>query len=244
MDSLQKCAKAFDQLTRYQYHFVIGRKGQTLKFTVSFDPSDFHHLAGLHKLKDNVRLQTGQRSTIFRDVLDGKYPFEQIKHSAYFSEMEQRLTPLAHLVDFLDSNEIIFRYNEKANRFSAIQADYLLLNDVKEIPVYVFLAQRTGQETYVCRTLFPKTGKDYTVGQPKYTLLQKEKCNLITGETIVQYDRLSQKSSTDFLIILAPLRKCRNSLEYQAFPAFCVSEDTPHIMAYRSLIWRSKVVKP
>ena len=76
VDSLQKCAKAFDQLTRYQYHFVIGRKGQTLKFTVSFDPSDFHHLAGLHKLKDNVRLQTGQRSTIFRDVLDGKYPFE------------------------------------------------------------------------------------------------------------------------------------------------------------------------
>ena len=60
MDSLQKCAKAFDQLTRYQYHFVIGRKGQTLKFTVSFDPSDFHHLAGLYKLKDNVRLQTGQ----------------------------------------------------------------------------------------------------------------------------------------------------------------------------------------
>lgn len=133
MDSLQKCAKAFDQLTRYQYHFVIGRKGQTLKFTVSFDPSDFHHLAGLHKLKDNVRLQTGQRSTIFRDVLDGKYPFEQIKHSAYFREMEQRLTPLAHLEEFLDSNEIIFRYNEKANRFSAIQADYLLLNDVKEI---------------------------------------------------------------------------------------------------------------
>ena len=53
----------------------------------------------------------------------------------------------------------------------------------------------------------------------------------------------SVKSFTDFLIILAPLRKCRNCLEYQAFPAFCVSEDTPHIMAYRSLIWRSKVVK-
>ena len=111
--------------------------------------------------------------------------------------MEQRLTPLAHLEEFLDSNEIIFRYNEKANRFSAIQTDYLLLNDVKEIPVYVFLAQRTGQETYVCRTLFPKTGKDYTVGQPKYTLLQKEKCNLITGETIVQYDRLFMKNQAE-----------------------------------------------
>lgn len=41
MDSLQKCAKAFDQLTRYQYHFVIGRKGQTLKFTVSLTPRTF-----------------------------------------------------------------------------------------------------------------------------------------------------------------------------------------------------------
>ena len=54
-----------------------------------------------------------------------------------------------------------------------------------------------GQETYVCRTLFSKTGKDYTVGQPKYTLLQKEKCNLITGETIIQYDRLFMKNQAE-----------------------------------------------
>ena len=47
-----------------------------------------------------------------------------------------------------------------------------------------------------------------------------------------------EKSSTDFLIIFSNLRKCRKGLEYQAFPAFCVLEDTPHIMAYRSLTWR------
>ena len=52
------------------------------------------------------------------------------------------------------------------------------------------------------------------------------------------------KSYTDFLIIFLYLRKCWKGLLYQAFPAFCVLEDTPHIMAYRSLIWRSKVVKP
>ena len=48
----------------------------------------------------------------------------------------------------------------------------------------------------------------------------------------------SEKSSTDFLIIFSNLRKCWKGLLYQAFPAFCVSEDTPHIMAFRSLIWR------
>lgn len=47
-----------------------------------------------------------------------------------------------------------------------------------------------------------------------------------------------RKNSTDFLIIFSNLRKCWKGLLYQAFPAFCVSEDTPHIMAFRSLIWR------
>lgn len=44
---------------------------------------------------------------------------------------------------------------------------------------------------------FPKPVKTYTVGHPKYTLLQKEKCNLITGETIVQYDRLFMKNQAE-----------------------------------------------
>ena len=40
---------------------------------------------------------------------------------------------------------------------------------------------------------FPKTEKDYTEGQPRYTLLKKEKKNLKTGETEIQFDRLSLK---------------------------------------------------
>lgn len=38
---------------------------------------------------------------------------------------------------------------------------------------------------------FPKTAKDYAQGQPRYTLLKKEKHNMITGETVIQYDRLT-----------------------------------------------------
>lgn len=51
---------------------IVGRKGKTLDFTITFDPADFHHLAGLHKLKDNVRFQTGKRSDILKEILDGK----------------------------------------------------------------------------------------------------------------------------------------------------------------------------
>lgn len=51
MDLLQKCAQEFDRLVPYQYYVIIGRKGKTLEFTISFDRADFHHLAGLHKPK-------------------------------------------------------------------------------------------------------------------------------------------------------------------------------------------------
>lgn len=195
MNLLQQCAKEFDHLISYQYQIIIGRKGKTLGFRISFDRSDFHHLAGLHKLKDNVRFQTGKRSDIFKEILEGRLTFSQAKQSAFFDEMKLRLLPLTQLEHFLDSNEIIFRYNAKANTFSAIQADYLLQNNFEGTPVYLFLSQRSDGDTQVCRTFFPKTGKDYTQGQPRYTLLKKEKRNLITNEAIVQYDRLTPKDT-------------------------------------------------
>ena len=113
--------------------------------------------------------------------------------SAFFQQMESRLKPLAQLEEFLDSNKIIFRYNYKVHTFSAIQADYLLQNDFEGQPVYLFLAQRTGDNTQVCRTFFPKSEKDYAQGQPQYTLLKKEKINQKTGDIIIQYDRLTPK---------------------------------------------------
>ena len=69
MDLLFQCATGFQNLLGYQYCFLIGRKGKTVSFTVSFDPADFHHLAGLHKLKDNVRFTAGKRDKIFSDIL-------------------------------------------------------------------------------------------------------------------------------------------------------------------------------
>lgn len=193
MDLLQTCAEGFELLLPYQYHIIAGRKGKTLEFTISFDRADFHHLAGLHKLTDNVRFLTGKRDSIMQEVLSGRLTLSHAQQSAFFWQMESRLKPLAHLEEFLDSNEIIFRYNSKVHTFSLIQADYLLQNDFEGNSVYLFLVRRTGGDTQVCRTFFPKAGKDYAEGQPRYTLLKKDNINLKTGKTIVQYDRLTPK---------------------------------------------------
>jgi hypothetical protein len=52
MDIIQECAFAFQKLLSYEYHFVIGRKGKMKEFYLNFNKADFHHLVGLHKLKD------------------------------------------------------------------------------------------------------------------------------------------------------------------------------------------------
>ena len=41
---------------------------------------------------------------------------------------------------------------------------------------------------------------DYTKNQMQYTLLKKEKINLNTGETIVQYDRLTPKTTKNDIV--------------------------------------------
>ena len=193
MDLLQQCAFAFKQLLSIEYHFTIGRKGKSRSFILNFDPADFHHLAGLHKIKDNARFFAGKRSDIFQEILAGQLTYKQVARSNYFSEMKERLTPLSQLESFLDQNQIIFHYNEKANKFSLIKADYLLTNQLEAIPLYLFLSQRTDSHKQVCRTFFPKDKLDYTIGQPHYALLKKEKINTHTEECIIQYTQTTPK---------------------------------------------------
>lgn len=51
MDLLAKCASNYQKLMDYEYHFTLGRKGKLVELVLKFSESDFHHLAGLHKLK-------------------------------------------------------------------------------------------------------------------------------------------------------------------------------------------------
>lgn len=113
MDLLKKCALAYSNLLIYEYHFVIGRKGITKEFYLSFEKSDFHHLLGLHKLKDITQVQRGMRDKIFDQIIKGMISIELIKKSSYYEKMEERIIPLIGLEKMLDDNHIIFRYNEK-----------------------------------------------------------------------------------------------------------------------------------
>jgi hypothetical protein len=190
MDKLQECAKAFEKLLDKKYHIIVGRKGKTIDIALAFEVEDFHHLMGLHKLKD-IEALAGKRGKVYRDALSGRISLSSLEKSTHFSQIENRIEPFSDLEKILDDNRLVFRYNEKAHSFSRIQAEFLLSTPYMAHEIYVFLDRKDVEEQFFCRSFFPKENKDYTVGQPAYTLLYKEKITISTGEKEIQYDRLS-----------------------------------------------------
>jgi len=111
-------------------------------------------------------------------------------------QIENRFTPLSYIEQIFDSNKLIFRYNEKQNQFSLIETDYLLSTAFSGNDIYIFIKEKETVGRFFCRSFFPKEKKDYTIGQPQYTLLFKEKITVSTGEKVIQYDRLTPKSDS------------------------------------------------
>lgn len=192
MDKLSECARAYEKLLDIQYKIVIGRKGKTEELCIRFSKWDFHHLAGLGKLKD-LRIARKNRLLVFDDILEGRTTCETISASRYIGQIENRFAPLMHIEDLLDDNRLIFRYNAKLNQFSLIEADYLLSAPHEGNDIYIFLAEDKDKGLYFCRSFFPREQKDYTKGQAAWTMLYKEKTRLSTGETQIQYDRLTPR---------------------------------------------------
>ncbi len=194
MDQLLRCAAAYHKLLDITYKIILGRKGQRSELQIIFEPVSFHHLIGLHKLTD-LRIARANREKVFLDILNGKITYNFISQSKYFQLIERRFLPFSSLESLLDQNRLVFRYNMKSNRFSLIEADYLLSTPFIENDVYIFLAKHEDTEQYFCRSFFPKEQKDYTKGQAVCTMLYKEKICLSKGTVQIQYDRLTSKET-------------------------------------------------
>lgn len=93
MDLLMKCACKYQQLMAYEYRFTLGRKGKMTEILLRFSDTDFHHLAGLHKLKD-ISIARANRSTVFRHILDGHITYDTISKSRFLPEIQSRLDSL------------------------------------------------------------------------------------------------------------------------------------------------------
>ena len=141
-------------------------------------------------MTDRITVLFGDRAQLFHKILNCTITVQQIESSKFYPYIKARVEYLTYLEQIMDSNETVFKYNPRLEVFSAIQADFLMKNEVQSCNIFAFLSQDKSNGKYFCRSFFPQTDKDYSEGQTKWTLLYKKKIRKSTGEEIVLCDRL------------------------------------------------------
>ncbi len=190
MDKLQLKAYSFKQLLDYEYKIMLGRKGKITEIILDFEPSDFFHLIGLHKLTD-VLSGNMATSKLFYKCLNGQITYSSIAKSCFFDKLGKRFEYFDKLEEMLDRNDMIFKCNTNNMRsFSRIIADFELKNIYEELIFYVFIEKRIHSDRQYCKSFINDNIVDYTYGQSKMTLLYKEKINKKTGKSVIQYSRI------------------------------------------------------
>ena len=159
---------------------------------ISFEKFHFYHLAGLQYLTDIHELDN-QREIVFDWILSESIKTERIESSQFYSKIKDRVHYLAQLESIFDSNDTVFKYDEKENILtSQITGEYLMKNIVESRNIFTFL-DKTKDGKYYCRSFFPQSFKDYSYRQKNWTVLSKKKIFKKVGEVIVLYDYFADK---------------------------------------------------
>lgn len=202
-------AKAFENLLRYQYHFTLGRKGITTDIVLGFDKQDFHHLIGLHKLRD-YDVSRANREQVFDDILSGDITYDHISGSTFFDESQKRLNVFSQIESLIDTSKLIFKYNNRNNPGSQIEAEFFmkLLDNARQRISFLFIDTRQ-EGIFYCRSFFPFEFIDFSKNQRPYSILFQEKITVATGEHLVQMDRKQHASPS----IIKTLNQNRQSAQ-------------------------------
>ncbi len=122
MDLLD-AAKAYRELMKYRYTFLLGHKGKAETMTLEFTKEAFHHLAGLHK--KNLERVKNKKYALDYILDDGIIP-----QADFCDDILDRWNCICNLKYMIESNSLIFRLRNRALPGSCIRADYLVTDNV------------------------------------------------------------------------------------------------------------------
>lgn len=175
-DILYDAACAFQRLFDIRYNIVLGKKKKAQNLSVVFLDDNFHHLAGLHKLKRAYPFQALSSAKIFYQILKRGITSNTIEEDESFEKIKERLQCILHLENMLDDPKTMFFGYDKNKSFinSNLEANYLLKGYINENIVAFTFFIKSVSELYANST-FPLSNYDYTRGQTQYTTLFIEK---------------------------------------------------------------------
>ncbi len=180
--SIKSAALSYQKLFDYEYQFTVvrNRNTQPINICIRFDKSTFHHLCGLHKLKDIAVVRREKRESVFDKIIDGTYSDELFQKSTWYDEILDRIDCLEHLEAILDDKDTIFKFNPSANKSSKIDADYIIKNETLGLRYYFLVSQNDTDNFFFGRSCFTRgqNERDFTIGHTSYTILRKVKIDL------------------------------------------------------------------
>lgn len=114
MRNISDCVNAFLPLLNTEYEIILGRKGKSVTLRITFDKKDCFHLMGLQYLIDRPELNR-DRGKVFDEIVAGIITAKQVETSDFYKKIEERVHFLPILESLLDSNDTVFKYNQKEN---------------------------------------------------------------------------------------------------------------------------------
>ena len=184
---IQNACHAFKNLLHFEYEICLAKKRTLINIHLHFQKKDFHHLAGLHYLKDRPELRS-DRAKIFDRILDDENFADRIQKSDNYKKIKERVFYLAKLEEISDNDKTVFKYNQNETIFSRINADFLLKNTSFERTIFIFI-KITDDEKYVCNSFFPQTDYDYSQNQISWKVISNKKINLTTKKEIILFEK-------------------------------------------------------
>ena len=148
MSEILDAVKVFNKLLDIEYEIILAKKNKKIRLNVIFQKEHCHHLLGLHYLEDRESLNK-DRSMIFDKILSGQITSEFIESSQFYPKIAERVHYLARLESIFDSNDTIFKYDEKENILtSQITGDYLMKNTIDSRNIFTFLSKIKEEKYY------------------------------------------------------------------------------------------------
>ena len=194
MDEIQSSLEAFQNLLHYTYYFTIAYKKELHNIKLTFYEEDFRHCAGLQYLKDIDIPKHSDR--LFKAIASHKITDDFLSQSRFYKNMkdsyakvQRRIYGLQFLETYLDSKNLVFQFVQYMNRYSVIDAEYLIKSTVNHITAYIFIRQRKQSDEYCICSFFIDSEQSYD-GIKAYWM-RKIKMNNITKDVIVLLDRLT-----------------------------------------------------
>lgn len=173
MDVLKQAAQIYQGLIGKEYCITFS-DGEAVR--IIFKPSNFSHLAGLHKLRDLYQISSGQYGAVslYKLVRTGRLSLDDLKCSCYFdSQALERLESLCRICELLIvEGKAVHPFDKRKCRAQvSFKADTLFFKDDGwEFFITFGAAPDVKGEYHYPETVFYRFDRAYIAGQNIVTI--------------------------------------------------------------------------